>query len=588
MKFQTLNRWNNPSELSDLLYLAQLLEELLFDYTLDTYKPSAMNTSLLCREALETIEYAKNGVLHSQNIRHVVDELSVNLRKDPVAKSVITLNIEHLTSVLNNPETPTPELRVTIELLLSDLDLKFYKKKNEELLVDALKSGKGKNEIRTLTRSYVTTLKNLGYHSRFLYDTTREFFHYGQNQITSNDDINEYLALFPLTNKKYVAIYKAAKIFQAIEDSCDALDVSVSDEPLNFADQINQFNFALESEDFVYVLVNEIEARDRFSARELADQRMEVIGTLMTLFHHKQQSSWEDECLVIEVESGSARPVHRSLHPMHKCIDYKPEKAAKLLNSLISNFSLEESSFYKFSRSSELHSLALNSESRENQIINLWIALESLVPGREEKANIRRIIDAVMPFLSLSYVNRLLERFLADLLLWDRKVLHSTLKDISGSSLKSKLVCFLVFDEHSDKREELKTQMRDFHLLRNRFHYLSESLRSPARIRKLLDGHAIRVGWQLRRIYRARNTIVHAGVTPSYTNILIENLHDYLDIVMSTIVKLASDGQKVSSIEQAFKYIDLNYSAYYKLLKSDTSEFSTNEDIESYFFQYAI
>lgn len=75
MKYRKLDKWDAPAECVNLLYFAQLLDELFFDFTLDTYKPSAMNSSLLCEEALKVIEEINNGNIKKPNLQHVLDEL---------------------------------------------------------------------------------------------------------------------------------------------------------------------------------------------------------------------------------------------------------------------------------------------------------------------------------------------------------------------------------------------------------------------------------------------------------------------------------------------------------------------------------
>ncbi|MCQ8131058.1 hypothetical protein, partial [Methylomonas rivi] len=135
MKFRSLHKWDNIPESKGLIYVAQLLDELLFEFTLDTYKPSAMNTSLLVREALSTIDLIKSGVIKRPNINHVLDELCLNLKKDEVAKSLITVDLGELLDSLYSKNSTYDSLTTTVELLNNQIPLKIYKKRNEELLI---------------------------------------------------------------------------------------------------------------------------------------------------------------------------------------------------------------------------------------------------------------------------------------------------------------------------------------------------------------------------------------------------------------------------------------------------------------------
>ena len=59
-----------------IVFAVQLLDEMLFDYTLDTYKPSVHNASSLVVEAIEVLDLVDAGALDSQHFEEVVAELS--------------------------------------------------------------------------------------------------------------------------------------------------------------------------------------------------------------------------------------------------------------------------------------------------------------------------------------------------------------------------------------------------------------------------------------------------------------------------------------------------------------------------------
>lgn len=587
MKFRNLHRWGNPLQQESLIFFVQLLEEMLFDFSLDTYKPSAMNSSLLCIEAIKTIDEIEKGIIQRPNIDHIIEELVENIINDPVAKSLITLNLQKAFSIIKNKHTPLVEIKTILELFWSEINLSRYKERNEQLLIEAIIHNREKTLITTLTRSYVTALKNHGYHAKYLYDSTLSFFYY-TNQINS-ESLNEYISLFNTESKAYIAIYRASNIFEEISDSCQMFGIDVTKDAGEFQDIITRLNHSI-GKDEVYVIVKEIDAREYYSARHKSDQMIESISTLLTLFHHKKHPTWSKDCIVLDIQSNHPRKISKPINPMHKCIDLKPNKASKKLNQLINNLSLDHKSLPKFFRSAQLHSQALESDSYENQLINLWVALESLVPPKGEKGDrskIETIVESVLPFLNLTYVDRLINRFISDVFNWKQRELRKSLKDIPGPTLESKFMKLLILSEFENERNAFIASFHDFHLLNERFHHLSKIFNSPKEIQKLLDRHAKRIQWQIRRIYRARNLIVHKGTPPTYTSILIENIHDYLDIVMNTLVRLSSDNLKLDSIEQGFKYVELNYSAYYEGLEKNKDPF-TIDNIDDLLFKYLI
>lgn len=98
-----------------------------------------------------------------------------------------------------------------------------------------------------------------------------------------------------------------------------------------------------------------------------------------------------------------------------------------------------------------------------------------------------------------------------------------------------------------------------------------------------LETHSKRVSQQIRRIYRARNLIVHTGVIPTYKKILIENLHDYLDVILETLIELNVSHGKISTIEQGFKFMELRNSTFTRRLSEKDFVFN-NDNVEEIFY----
>ncbi|MCG8095130.1 MAG: hypothetical protein JAZ17_16180 [Candidatus Thiodiazotropha endolucinida] len=576
MRYRSTRKWDAVQDSSNLLYFAQLIEELLFDFSLDTYKPSAMNTSLLCKEALETIFEIDEGNIKKPNLQHILDELCVNLSKDIVSNKLINLDSGAIFAGLKNPKSSVHDKKVITELLARQTELNKYKSTNEDLLKSAISCPEDNfSEIRSLTRSYITTLINSGYSSKHIFKLAQQYFYYGSNRISSNEAIQEFLAFFSKKADEYHILYRGSPVFESIAPSCSRFDIAITKDGSEFNVDISKYNFALRKDE-VYISITKVNAKDVYVAKQRADERLELLSTLYTLFHHKEHLPYLADCLVINNTDNSVHKSKTTVNTMHKCIDHVPVKASSKLNKFVSDFSLERTSFKKFTRSAELHSLALASDSTENQMINLWIAIESIIPAKSDDdniSNIEHIINSLTPFLSMVYLDRLIARLTTDLLNWNKHEFLAQISGINGSGLAEKLVKLMALSEYEERRNRLIESFNDFHLLSDRFNYFCDILSSPANVASLIDNHNTRVSWQIRRIYRARNLIVHSGKTPSYTKILIENTHDYLDVVMGSLMKLATKPKEIQSIEQGFKYAELSYLSFYKWLSAKGAQF---------------
>lgn len=122
--------------------------------------------------------------------------------------------------------------------------------------------------------------------------------------------------------------------------------------------------------------------------------------------------------------------------------------------------------------------------------------------------------------------------------------------------------------ESQPLRDELYSKFLDYTLLRNRMFALTEKLGRTDKILKTLKEHEMKVEWQLRRIYRTRNLIVHSGRTPAYCNVLIENIHTYVDAFLETVLRLSMKDQSINTIEEAVELARLKKEKYVKTLSS--------------------
>jgi len=570
MKYRNLSNWDDLAQCSSLVYFAQSLDEMLFDYSLDTYKASVMHTGLLCNEAIRTIREIEAGNIKLPNIHHVTAELCLNFEKDPVARALISLPLNAFIPALKNPKTPIKELGTVLELLQIQLHSARYRAKNEELLAQEIKTGHRIPEIRRLTRSYATELIASGISKRFIKETAQKFFFYGKDRIGSVGAIDEFLALLPRERREFTVIFRLDNIFESAAQAFSKVEIEITKSVPNDLDLGAFPAFSADSEQALYGIVKKTKALDIYRARTVAERRVNLCSTLLNLFHHRKNAMWLPDTIVHDHSSKKYSRVGEEINSMMRCSDLIESVATTRLGTFMSEFSLEQNSFDKFIRSAQLHAMALKSDAAENQILNIWIALESLAPSEtksDDASNIEHIVNSTMPFLNMGHIERLLNNLVKDLLKWNSAKTRSAFKNVPGTKFVNKLAKILVLDEFEANKTTLEGQFRDFHLLKDRFSYFGEMLKTPQSVVSTLDAHRQRLEWQIRRIYRTRNIIVHSGHTPAHTSTLIEHAHDYLDTVLTSLIKMASRPKVVNSVSQGFKHADLSYSNYYKQLQ---------------------
>jgi len=589
MRYRKLSKWDNVAECHGLVYFAQMVEEMLFDYTLDTYRPSVMNTYLLCNEGLQTLKEIENGTIMQPNLKHVTAELCDCFEKDPVAHRLVALPPASFYPILKNPKSTLNEIRTVLELLLLQLNSKSYRRVNEELLVQELTGGKSFPIIRRLTRSYVTTLISNGYHQKYLNEKTLDFFYFGANRINGSECMRDYVALFNTEKIEFNVIFRVSNIFENFASTLANIKLIITRDLPEGIDASRFSEFRLRSARECFALLQNVPAKDVYGARNKADSIIKLASTLLTLFHHKESPVWLEECVVHNTKDNSYKKIAKPINSMHKCSDLHKTVANSRLKLFLNDFSLEQNSFIKFIRSTQLHSMALASNTDENQLLNLWISLESLIPSETKSgdtSNIEHISNSMIPFLNIGYMNNLIENLVKDLLRWNTTSFKTALKPIDGRKLTDRLVKVLTLPEYAVNLAALEGSLNDFHLLRDRVNHMKDILSSPGKVIATLDAHWTRVEWQIRRIYRVRNIIVHSGNTPPYTKPLIEHTHGYLDTILAMLVRLASKPKSVHSVSQGFKYIELQYKLYYKKLSEKGITFTRDNIDELIFAKY--
>ncbi|WP_286852425.1 hypothetical protein, partial [Hydrogenophaga sp. 70-12] len=199
------------------------------------------------------------------------------------------------------------------------------------------------------------------------------------------------------------------------------------------------------------------------------------------------------------------------------------------------------------------------------QLVTLWTALETLIPSTAHGAKIVNILNQMTPFLMQAYIQRIVQRFTHDLISWKpwyAKRLLNKVPGIEGANTIYRAMALLAVDTNSELRSELYTELKDFHLLRYRAYQLSELLGSPASLRAALDTHLMKVEWQIRRIYRTRNMLVHSGKRPSYIHTLVENAHDYFDQIIFDVMRMSCGEYRAGTLDDVFELVKIRQAKF--------------------------
>ncbi|MGZ5199714.1 MAG: hypothetical protein ACXWC4_08065 [Telluria sp.] len=561
-------------------FFAQRLDEMLFDYSLDSYKAPALNAPYLTREALALITDIEEGVLDYANLSHVLEELVWSVQNDRLAKSLLDSDIEYYTAIANAGELPSLKLR--LEVLERTLNPHRYREAVFVELGAKIVAGE-KQAIDSLARTLITTLINTGVSKQYIYTVLQQTFFQEGPPIQDESVIHVFFEAISARIHTFDVLLIASKNIEQVAESISAFRLTIAgDHSPEMRETALAHQFA-PGEDEIYILATGIEAHDVYSARQRAIYNLDRLGDLLTLFQHRSRIVWRQEAVVSQrCCDDQTFWITPPAGPMEKAADLRPQKAAKELNTLIKSFSAKGISFRKFNRVADIHGICVNHNIVDNQLVNLWTALETLTPSNAGTSKIGNVTAAALPFLMHAYVGRLVQQLTYDLLNWDKwrakKLLHKVPCD-PKTPLRGKCLRLLCLPENEPLRGQLYEHLKDFHLLRFRIFRFAETLSDRKKLRDLLTVHEKKVSWQIRRIYRTRNLIVHSGrIPPPYINTLVENGHDYLDSIIFEVMKTSCGLYSATSLEQVFEIAKIRHQGFLRKLADNAPLTTANCD----------
>ena len=212
-------------------------------------------------------------------------------------------------------------------------------------------------------------------------------------------------------------------------------------------------------------------------------------------------------------------------------------------------------------RALEQYTIAQTSADPKVRFVNLWVALETLV-GRGGDSIADHAIDAVSPILAFGRTRELL-KYLAISLRGIELLEHSPASkeyfplSTTEKIRRDELLLVLCGKRGIAAQKHLCRAVAHHRLILYRLFELHKTLSDSKSFHQSIISSKNRCEWQLRRIYRERNLLIHSGRCSQSLSYLHDNLNQYFTTavwhVVNSIVNTASfsvaDSFSKSSIE---------------------------------------
>ncbi len=583
MKEKFTSKWNYIEDNYCLLFFAQVVEELLFYYTIDSYRLPAHNIHSLVKEGLKTIQHINSDILKDGSLQPIIEEIIDHITSDHIISLIFDNNENEIITILNKSKSINEknDILIFINKMLNQNYLKLLKKE----IRSKISEGKRK-ELIQLSKALIIELNYTQYSKEYIYNQCMEIFF--RQKVGSIDSYDVFINSFDNKIHKYNSIFKVGNGFSLVEPFLNSERFEVITKANSRFEENRQYNI----DDYLngndsYIKILDVIAKDKYKAFYKSKYEIDGIKSHISFLRHDEELDISHEGIIYDSEIEDTVELYSEIKsPIFRRPDeIKEEDFIAKFNYIATcqnPDNIDKNSLQRLDLAFQRHSSALNSVSYESQLVDLWSGIEILLPvyTKENHSKISQLISSLIPILVDNYIDKILNDLWSSLKFskkWDKIQKFLGKNDIETNAQLSQ---FLLTSEKAEMDELYNLLDRNI-LLIDRIMYLKSIFQTPRKILNRLQSHEKRVSWQIQRIYRARNLIIHAGKTPYQLETLIENLHYYFDTFISSIVKEISKSSDLNSIRDIVVSYTLKKEKYYNFLEKNKDERINSENIKS-------
>ena len=533
MKYSNPRHIEPSTEVDGVLYFAQRIEEMLFDYSIDLYKMPLLNTHGLAREYCRVVEKVSSGEIKEYQREILFEEFLASFNDDIILKENWGIsNIEFITKSFGSSTQRVKDH--TVAYVDSTLSNGRYYNWIVKTLLKYTKIPKEKKKIEAVIRCFIPELVSMGYDSEFIYTALKQHFFSGD--AINNTSLEKFLAIFDLKSHRYNVYFAVSPMVKHFREILE------NRLRLHFDDDGN-FSLFNKHSNRIIVYFKDIKAPCPNSAARDAYNRLDIFFSFYKFVGNKKGLSIQKKAMVKEQDCAPVFVASKKLsYNIIENIDYSEIGALsdQLITGLLIN---AEDEYSVLSKSVELHNTAISASDLKSGFLNFWSAVEILCQGHTADSKIGPVLDVVLPILKKDYLVAQIQDFNKNLKDNLRKEDYEyILSEIKVAGCEKRKIFQLIFlEQYKDLRTEVLTKLANYPVLRSRLCLLS-SMNTTKKLNTMICAYVQRVKWHIYRMYRTRNAIVHSGEVPRNLKYLGEHLHSYLDSTANEfIVKLAGD-----------------------------------------------
>ena len=448
MKQGNLEKWTDIDKCQNLLFFSQLVNELLFDYSIPSNRISTLNSHYLCLDAISAISGIEYNGVPEGTLKPIMEELYVELKKDP-AFSETNNPIDYFVKYQNN--------RCTICNKISDInytELKriafalnniffnqhdYYNKIKEKIISIVERNDCEEQQVLfRLTKALLTELMNFGYSTRFVYMVMNAVFWKSERLINNPSIIHDFFERFDFQRKKFSVIYRVKR--NMINKGLLHINGLKFQEELPKEIEKKAYSVFVNCKNGYGFIITEWEAFDPYSAALQATDCIETILALYRLYDHSYKFLIRSaKCVIFDGERiyKIGKRINAVEHTKLLSLKRIDESMSLAVNAFVNTIKAEAyRDFNSIISAIKFHAHSLDSNSEENQLLDLWSLFESVldISNKHTSDRILQVCMYLVPILKYSYVYSLFKQLADDIKKYDKTIYWNIVGDAEKES----------------------------------------------------------------------------------------------------------------------------------------------------------
>lgn len=567
------NVWPTGDAADHVLFVAQLFREMLSTATYESFRAPSLDTiSRVAEVGMIALEIKRERVPIAA-ISAALEELSYYLGKDAAIREISPSEIDYFQSTWKSGKITEKDV-LQISRFARSLHEKLsseYRSVLERLIVQSRLEPKKKDYVRKICADYCSHLINSGYSRQYILSQVNSRFFSNDIKKIEKRTLERFFRSFdgaeavfqvtiPVSNTlaKYLSSFKRLPFVILAADEINPQASSLYDE-IKSVKKITKF------------VTGRISAKDNYSAARKFIEALDTLISITYLARRGVELEWTNSTYVKRIRAVSGEIISLDQIVLQR-------KSLVLTNAILRDirdygeriiFDFDEMSMERLVSAVNMSAISRSSYRPENQLITLWSAFEVLMDDPPKGvARISHYINIIIPAICITYPGRYSRAVFDEIYRGNRthfRTFFSKSEFNPADDMYIKFVKLVFRDDLKHLHNEFCTGLGRNPLALYRLSKLERDFGKPADLLAALSAHEQRVNWQISRIYRTRNDIVHSGAMPVFLNSLVMNVFEYFKSALVPVLNRASGEQKPSNIDQIVAEVGFQYA----IMKSD-------------------